>query len=86
MFGYLLFGIQGLNSRGLRPWVHKYLPKSKFSFALYTVTYFLLQEFDKAISDALEYAKTRKPQGRGREGLSLAREGEVRCYLVYYII
>ena len=56
-------------------------PKVSSSLSLYIGPYLFFQEFDKAVSDALEYAKTRRPQARGREGLGLAREGEVCCPL-----
>ena len=44
---------------------------------------FSFQDFDKAVSDALEFARGRRQGGGDREGHVPVREGEVCCYRVY---
>ena len=44
------------------------------------------QDFDRAVSDALEYAKSHRQGDRGRGGPELVVEREVSCSWVYYLV
>ena len=52
-------------------------PKVCLNFGLVNGTYILFQDFDKCITDALAYARTRRPLPNGQGGSGLDREGEV---------